>query len=123
MSRIGLTLVETLVALVVACVTMAAAARSAAAVTRGGRLNELLERASFIASRELEARVARGPLGLAEERSSAWLDDRLGRFERRIVVEGGPRENLWHVSVTVIPPRDGPPVAMHTLVRRPWWLP
>jgi len=123
MSRVGLTLVETLVALVVACVTMAAAARSTAAVVKGGRANELLERTSFIAARELEALVARGPLGLVAESSSEWIDDALGQFDRRVVVEDGPRENLWHVSVAVIPPRNGAPVTLQTLVRRPWWLP
>ena len=119
----GLTLVETLVALLVACVTMAAAARSSAAVAKGGRANELLERASFIASRELEARLAQGPLGLAAGSSSASIDDRLGTFEIRTLVENGPGENLWHLSVVVIPPRDGARVTLHTLLRRPWWLP
>jgi type II secretory pathway pseudopilin PulG len=119
----GLTLVETLVALLVACVTMAAVAHTAFAVQRGERASELLERASLLAGRELEALVARGPLGLVEESSSGPLDDPLGRFERRVRVESGPRENLWHIEVTVIPPHAGAAVSVHTLVRRPWWQP
>ena len=123
MSSRGLTLVEVLVALLVACVMMAAAARSAGAVRVGARDSELGEKASLFAGDELERRIARGPLGIAEESSTETINDPLGSFERRVDVGPGPRENLWHIVVTVTPPRNRPTVVVQALVRRPWWTP
>ena len=119
----GLTLVEVVVALVVACVTMAAIAHSAGAVRIGARDNELLEKAALLAGDELERRIARGPLGIAAESSFETIADPLGLFERHVEVDRGPRDNLWHVAVTVAPPRNRPTVTVQSLLRTPWWSP
>ena len=123
MSGRGLTLVEVLVALLVACVTMAAAARSAGAVRAGARDSELAERAALLAGDELERRIAQGPLGIAEESTTETIGDPLGVFERHVAIERGSRENLWHIVVVVTPPRSRPAVTVQALVRRPWWTP
>ena len=117
----GLTLVEVLVALVVACVTMAAMAHSTGAVRLGARDSELLEKASLLAGEDLERRISRGPLGIAEESSFETIADPLGVFERRVEVDRGPLDNLWRVTVVVAPPRNRPTVTMQSLLRRPWW--
>jgi prepilin-type N-terminal cleavage/methylation domain-containing protein len=119
----GLTLVEVLVALVVGCVTMAATAHSAGAVRLGARDSELVEKASLFASEELERRIARGPLGIAEESSFETIADPLGVFERHVEVGRGPLDNLWHVTVVVAPPRNRPIITVQSLLRRPWWSP
>ena len=119
----GLTLVEVLVALVVACVAMAATAHSAGAVRLGARDSELVEKASLLASDELERRIARGPLGIAEGSSFETVADPLGLFERHVEVDRGPLDNVWHVTVVVAPPRNRPTVTMQSLIRRPWWAP
>jgi prepilin-type N-terminal cleavage/methylation domain-containing protein len=123
MSDRGLTLVEVLVALVVACVTMAATAHSAGAVRLGARDAELLEKASLLAGDALERRIALGPLGIGEESSFEAIDDPLGVFERHVEVDHGPRDNLWHVTVAVAPPRNRPIISVQSLLRRPWWSP
>jgi prepilin-type N-terminal cleavage/methylation domain-containing protein len=119
----GLTLVEVMVALVVACVTMAAIAHSAGAVRIGARDSEVLEKAALLAGDELERRIARGPLGIVAESSFETIVDPLGLFERHVAVDRGPRDNLWHVAVTVAPPRNRPTVTVQSLLRTPWWSP
>ena len=115
----GFTLIEVLVALLIACVTMAAVARSATAVRAGERDSELLDTAARLAEAALEDRIARGALELREETASEMITDRLGRFERRVAVGRGVPDDLWHVEVTVLPPR-GAAVSVHALLHRPW---
>ena len=118
--RSGFTLIEVLVALVFAGVSTAAVAHSAWALVRGRGDTERLQVATLIAERSLEEMLAEGAEALAAEDSSDSVADSLGDFRRRRVVEPGPRENLWHLAVTVVPTRGGAAVAFHTLLRRPW---
>jgi prepilin-type N-terminal cleavage/methylation domain-containing protein len=123
MRREAFTMIEVLVALLVGSLTMAAVAHSAWSLVAGERRSALEQAAAAIAEQALEERLSRGAAALAAEESSDWVDDPLGPFERRIVVEPGERENLWHLVVTATPARGGAPVSLHTLLRRPWMVP
>ncbi|MGH7897223.1 MAG: prepilin-type N-terminal cleavage/methylation domain-containing protein, partial [Candidatus Binatia bacterium] len=118
--RKGFTLLEALVALLVASATTAMLVRSVSALVGARRGTEALQTATIVAARSLEEMIARGATGLAVEDSSDRVAAPLGELERRRVVEPGPRENLWHVVVTVTPPRAGAAVVFRTLLRRPW---
>ncbi|MBI2962885.1 MAG: prepilin-type N-terminal cleavage/methylation domain-containing protein [Deltaproteobacteria bacterium] len=119
----GLSLVEVLVALAVASMSMAAVAASALGLLSGRRDGELRQVATLIAERGLEELLGRGAEGLVE---GEWLDlvrDASGEFARRVTVEAGPSDGLWHLAVAVTPPRGKPAVEFHTLLRRPWSSP
>lgn len=116
----GFTLVEVLVALAVGCVSMAAIARSARAITGGRRDGEARQAAASIAQRGMEALLALDGGSLGPQDLSATVADPAGEFERRSVVENTDLDNLWRVSVSVTPRRGGTPVRYQTLVRRAW---
>jgi prepilin-type N-terminal cleavage/methylation domain-containing protein len=122
-ARKGFSLLEVLVALAVGGVCMAAVAHSAWAVVRGRRHTELEEAATLIAARRLEEMLGRGAQVLRAGRVSESIADLVGDFDLESAVEVGPRENLWHVSVTAVPSRGGAPVRFHTLLRRAWISP
>jgi prepilin-type N-terminal cleavage/methylation domain-containing protein len=123
LARRGFSLLEVLVALAIGGICMAAVAHSAWAIVRGRRYTEIQEAASLVAERRLEEMLARGAETLRAESASESIPDLLGQFDLRTIVEVGPRENLWHVSVTATPPRGGAPVRFHTLLRRAWSVP
>lgn len=119
----GLSLVEVLVALAVASMSMAAVAASALGLLSGRRDSELRQVATLIAEKSLEELLGRGAEGLVEEQRLDVVRDASGEFARRVTVEAGPREDLWHLLVAVTPPRGQPAVEFHTLLRRPWSSP
>lgn len=118
--RNGFTLLEVLVSLAFAAVATAAVAHSAWALIRGRGDTERLQVATLIAERSLEEMISRGALALTAEDSSDPVIDPKGDFQRRRVVEPGPRDNLWHLSVSITPAGSGATVSFHTLLRRPW---
>jgi prepilin-type N-terminal cleavage/methylation domain-containing protein len=118
--RAGFTLLEVLVTLMVASVATAAVADSVSTLIRARRATEILQAATLLAERSIEEMIAEGAADLATEDSLDRVTDPLGDFQRRRVVEAGPRDNLWHLVVTVTPPRGGPAIVFHTLLRRPW---
>ncbi len=119
----GLSLIEVLVALAVASVSMAAVAASARGILSGQRDGELRQIATLIAEKSLEELLGRGARRLVEEERLDVVRDASGEFGRRVAVEAGPNESLWHLVVAVTPPRGKPPVEFHTLLRRPWSSP
>jgi hypothetical protein len=118
--KAGLSLLEVLVSLVIASLTIAAIAHSSWAILMGRRQSDLQQAASLIAGEGLEQTIARGATGLGVEDGVARVADPLGDFERRTIVERGPSEALWHIVVMVTPPRGAAPVRFHTLVYRSW---
>lgn len=119
----GLSLIEVLVALAVGSVSMAAIAASARGILGGRRDSELRQVATLIAERSLEELLGRGAESLVAEERLDVVRDATGEFARQVAVEAGPTENLWHLVVTVTPPRGKPPVEFHTLLRKPWSAP
>jgi prepilin-type N-terminal cleavage/methylation domain-containing protein len=115
----GFTLLETMVALVIASVTIGAVARQVAATARTRALVERLDAATVLAERSLEEMLAREPASLTPEDSADQVSDRVGVLGRRRRIEIGPRESLWHLTVEVTAP-GAAPVVLHTLLRRPW---
>jgi prepilin-type N-terminal cleavage/methylation domain-containing protein len=122
-SRGGFSLVEVLVALAIGGVCMTAVAHSAWSIVRGRRQTELRETATRLVERRLEKILARGAEALYAETDSETVFEPLGDFELRSRVEEGPRENLWHVSVTATASRSGASVGFHSLLRRRWVKP
>jgi len=120
--RRGFTLVEVLVTLGVASVSLAAIAHSASTIVLGRRASERQQAATLIAERRMEELLANTAEELTARDSSELVADATGAFSLRTVVEAGPRENLWHLSVTATPPGGGAPVRFHTLLRRKWVL-
>jgi len=116
----GLTLLEVLVTLAVASASIAAVAHSTWSLLAARRASDRLQAATLIAERRMEALLARGDDALARQDSSEIVTDAAVPFTVRTVVGDGPRDNLWHVSVTVAPPGDGAGIGFHTLVRRRW---
>jgi len=121
--RRGFTLLEVLVTLGVASVSLAAIAHSTRSIVLGRRASDLQQAATLIAERRLEELLANAAEEITARDSSESAADATGAFLLRTLVEPGPRENLWHLSVTATPPRGGAPVRFHTLLRRRWVLP
>ena len=119
----GFTLVEVLVTLGVASVLLAAIAHSASAIVLGRRASERQQAATLIAERGMEELLANTAEGLTARDATESVGDATGALLLRTVVEAGPRENLWHVSVTATPAGGSAPVTFHTLLRRRWVSP
>jgi prepilin-type N-terminal cleavage/methylation domain-containing protein len=121
--RRGFTLVEVLVTLGVASVSLAAIAHSASTIVLGRRASERQQAAALTVERRLEELLAKSAEDLTARDSSESVADATGALLLRTIVEAGPRENLWHLSVTATPAGGGAPVRFHTLLRRRWVLP
>lgn len=116
----GLSLVEVLIALGVASVSMAAIVHSAGSVLAARRDADRTQAAATLAEAGIEEMLARGPLDLAASDRAETIEDFAARFTRRTVVAPGPDPRLWLVAVSVAAP-PGPTLAeLRTLVRRPW---
>ena len=119
MSRRGLTLVEVLVALVVASVSIAALALSARTSLVAARRTAAADTAARLASTAIEELLAR-PFGdLAPLDESSVVTAPAGRFSRRIRIETTSRADLWRFDV-VVRHEDGPEVRLETLRRVEW---
>jgi prepilin-type N-terminal cleavage/methylation domain-containing protein len=121
--RRGFTLLEVLVALGIASVSLAAIAHSARAILLGRRAADLQQAATLVAERRLEELLAGTTEETASRDSSESVANASGAVVVRTLIEPGPRENLWHLSVTATPAGGGAPVRFHTLRRRKWVLP
>jgi prepilin-type N-terminal cleavage/methylation domain-containing protein len=119
-SRDGFSLIEVLVALAVGGVCMTAVAHSAWSVVRGRRQTELREVATRLAERHLEEILAHRAETLSAGNDSETISAPVGDFELRTIIEEGPRENLWHISVTAAASRGGASIGFHSLLRRAW---
>ncbi|MET0151520.1 MAG: prepilin-type N-terminal cleavage/methylation domain-containing protein [Candidatus Binatia bacterium] len=117
--RCGFSLVEVLVALSVAAIAVAATAHSGLSILIARRASDVEQAAALIAARSMESLLARDSSELRIEDSSDVSFETTGEFVVRKVVEPGPRDNLWHLSVTVTP-AAGAPIRFHTLRRCRW---
>jgi len=109
----GLTLVEVLVALVIACVAVAALAVSARAAVRSRAATAMRHSMFRLAERTLEEMLASDPRSLRESVTA----DVVSGFPRRCRVSAGPRPDLWRIEVTV---GDRDDARLRTLVRGAW---
>ena len=119
----GFSLIEVLVALTIASLSIAALAHSASSILQGRRASDLQQAATLLGERRLEGLVAAGAGALSPGDTRETADDGTGEFSLATRIERGPNDALWHVSVTVSPPRGGAPVRLHTLLRRSWGYP
>jgi prepilin-type N-terminal cleavage/methylation domain-containing protein len=119
----GFTLIEVLVTLGVASVSLAAIAHSASAIVLSRRASERQQAATLIAERRMEELLANTAEDLSTRDAVESVGDAMGALLLRTIIEAGPRENLWHLSVTATPAGGGAPVRFHTLLRRRWVLP
>lgn len=117
MSARGFSLIEVLVALLVASVTLAALARSSRAILRSRHESEATIAMTLAAQRGLEEMLAADTATFAERDETGELPG--GRFTARRIVRRGPEENLWHLEV-VVADASGREVRLHTLRRVPW---
>ncbi len=115
----GFTVLEAVVALAIASVTVGALAREITAAVRTREAAERLDAASLLAGRSLEQLLARDAGSLGPEDSSDEVPHPGGVLRRRRTVEVGPRENLWQLAVEVTAPGTAP-VVFRTLLRKPW---
>ncbi len=115
----GFTLLEAIVALAIASVTIGALAREITATVRIREAAERLDAATLLAGRSLEELLARDAGSLAPEDSSDEISHPVGVLRRRRTTEVGPRENLWQLAVEVTAPGTAP-VVFRTLRRGPW---
>lgn len=120
--RSGFSLVEVLVTLALASVSTAAVGHSTRSLLDGRRASDAQQAATLIAERRMEELLAMGADELGAEDSTSTVTDPSGTFAVRAIIEGGPRDNLWHLSVTATPAGNGAPVRFHTLLRRRWAL-
>jgi prepilin-type N-terminal cleavage/methylation domain-containing protein len=120
--RRGFTLLEVVVALGIASVSLAAIGQSARTIVLGRRASERQQAATLVAEAHLEAIFANTAEKITAQDSSESVPGRSGAILVHTIVEPGPRENLWHLSVTATPPASAP-VRFHTLLRRKWILP
>lgn len=119
----GFTLIEVLVTLGVASMSLAAIAHSASAIALARRASERQQAATLIAERRMEELLANDAEDLTPRDATESIGDATGVLLLRTIIEGGPHENLWHLSVTATPAGSGAPVRFHTLLRRRWVLP
>ena len=118
--RPGFSLVEVLVALAVATVAVAATAHSGWSILVARRASDVEQAARLVAERSMESWLARDSNRFGIGDSSDTRFEATGEFAVRAVVEPGPRDNLWHLSVSVTPSAAGAPVRFHTLRRCRW---
>jgi prepilin-type N-terminal cleavage/methylation domain-containing protein len=116
----GFSLVEVLVALSVAAVAVAATAHSGWSILLARRSSDVEQAATLVAERAMESLLVRDPNQLHIADSSYVATGGEGEFAVHTVVEEGSRDNLWHLSIVVTPPRGGPPLRFHTLRRCQW---
>lgn len=115
----GLTLVEVLVALVVASVSIAALAASSRAAVVSARQAARLDEATRLAAAALEERLARPPWNLSAgtDAEPVLLGGAAGT--RRVTLSPGPRPDLWRI-VAEVADRGGIAARLETLRRVPW---
>ncbi len=118
--RDGFSLVEVLVALSVAAIAVAATAHSGWSILVARRASDLEQTATLVAERSMESLLALDSSRFRIEDFSDVTFEATGEFTVRKVVEAGPRDNLWHLSVTVTPAVVGAPIRFHTLRRCRW---
>ena len=116
----GFSLVEVLVALCVATGAVAAAAHSGWSILVARRRSDVERAATLVAEQAMETLLVRDPNHFRIEDSSSTTAGAEGEFAVHTVIEAAARDNLWHVSVMVVPIREGPPVWFHTLLRCRW---
>jgi prepilin-type N-terminal cleavage/methylation domain-containing protein len=121
--RRGFTLIEVMVALGFASVSLAAIGQSGRTIVLGRRTSDRQQAATLVAERRLEELLANTAEEITARDSSESVASASGTILVRTLVEAGPRENLWHLSVAATPPGGGAPVRFHTLLRRKWVLP
>jgi prepilin-type N-terminal cleavage/methylation domain-containing protein len=119
----GFSLIEVLVALTVASLSIAALAHSASSILQGRRASDLQQAATLLGERRLEELVGAGAGALSPRDDRETADGAAGEFSVQTRIERGPNDRLWHVSVTVSPPQGGAAVRLHTLLRRSWGYP
>jgi prepilin-type N-terminal cleavage/methylation domain-containing protein len=119
----GFSLIEVLVALTVASLSIAALAHSAWSILQGRRASDLQQAATLLGERRLEELLAAGAGALSPRDTRETADDGTGEFSVQTRIERGPNDALWHVSVTVSPSPGVAPVRLHTLLRRSWGYP
>ncbi|MGH7822437.1 MAG: prepilin-type N-terminal cleavage/methylation domain-containing protein, partial [Candidatus Binatia bacterium] len=111
--RGGFTLIEVLVAMLVASVSAAALAASAHALVAGRVSSEGEIAMTLLAQRSLEEMLARPPAMLVESDVGDQVIDAGGTFARRRVVRARPEPSLWEIEVTVT--GSAAPVAFRTV--------
>lgn len=116
----GLSLVEVLIALGVASVSMAAIVHSAGSVLAARRDADRAQAAAMLAEAGIEDVLARDAVDLAASDRSETIEDFAARFTRRTVVAPGPDPALWLVTVRVAAAPGATLAELRTLVRRPW---
>jgi len=116
--RHGFSLMEVLVALTIASLSLAALGRSARSIVQARRASERLQAATLIAERRIEAMIASGADALAAEFAIGTEQDDAGEFRVTTRVEPGPNDALWLIAVDVAPSPDGASVEYRTLLRR-----
>jgi len=121
--RPGFSLVEVLVALSVSAIAVAATAHSGWSILLARRRSDVEQTATLVAERAMESLLARDPNLYRVTDSSSTASGADGQYTVRTVVEAGPRDNLWHLSITATPARGGPPMRFHALRRCRWSLP
>jgi prepilin-type N-terminal cleavage/methylation domain-containing protein len=118
--RCGFSLVEVLVALSVATGAVAATAHSGWSILVARRRSDVERAATLVAEQAMETLLVRDPNHFRIEDSSSTTTRAEGEFAVHTVVEATTRDNLWHVSIMVVPVREGAPVWFHTLRRCRW---
>ena len=115
----GFTLVEVLVAMLLASFGIAALTRSAQAIIRSRIESERLLAMSRLAAKSLEEMLPIDPSTTSPQDLADQVSDPLGPFARSRQIRPGPRENLWHLRVTVRSPL-GREMSLDTFHRYPW---
>jgi prepilin-type N-terminal cleavage/methylation domain-containing protein len=118
--RRGFSLVEVLVALSVATGAVAATAHSGWSILVARRRSDVERAATLVAEQAMETLLVRDPNHFRIEDSSSTTTRSEEEFAVHTVVEATTRDNLWHVSIMVVPVSEGAPVWFHTLRRCRW---
>lgn len=119
----GFTLIEVLVALLVATVLSAAIATSTRAALRGERASTRRETAARLVTDAIETILAAAPESLEPRDDEAVVDAAGESWRVRSLVEAGPAPGLWRISVVARAERDGFASEAATLRRALWVRP